>query len=93
MSEVTVDVTDDTNGVEKMIYNKQDKERSPWKFCNSVTLPRSEVVFFTQATILLLIVITCCIKLAIGNVSCENMPYWTSLLAWVVGYILPNPRP
>ena len=91
MSPETVDV-DDAMSPENLVYDNQNKERASWKFCNSVTLPRSEVVFFTQALILLILVGVCCGKLLFGYVPCEDKPFYTSLLPWAVGYILPNPR-
>mgnify|MGYP000456212932 CR=1 FL=1 len=70
----------------------ENSESSLWMFCNSVTLPRSEVVFFTQAILIFLIVITCLLKLALDKPSCEDMSFWVGILSAAVGYALPNPR-
>ena len=40
------------DGIGSMESNEEESLRSLWKFCNSITLPRSEVVFFTQATLI-----------------------------------------
>lgn len=91
MASETVD-TADAIGVETLVFQRDQSERSSWKFCNSTTLPRSEVVFFFQALILLILIITSLIKLLFYEVPCEEMPFWVSLLSAAVGYILPNPR-
>ena len=91
MASETVD-TADAIGVETLVFQRDQFERSSWKFCNSTTLPRSEVVFFFQALILLILIITSLIKLLFYEVPCEEMPFWVSLLSAAVGYILPNPR-
>ena len=54
MEEQAVDIAD-CIAVEDIIENSSS-ENSLWRFCNSVTLPRSEVVFFTQAALIFLIV-------------------------------------
>ena len=91
MSTQAVDTTD-AIGVESLVFQGDQSERSSWKFCNSTTLPRSEVVFFFQALILLILIIAVLVKLLFYEVPCEEMPFWVSLLSAAVGYILPNPR-
>ena len=46
MEEQAVDLPDEI-GVQQF-YDENNSERSSWKFCNSTTLPRSEVVFFSK---------------------------------------------
>ena len=89
MSDEAVDVTD---GIEAFESSPDDSVRSNWVFCNSVTLPRSEVLFFTQAGLIYIIVITCLLKLALDKPSCEDMTFWVSLLSGSVGSALPNPK-
>ena len=91
MEEQAVDRPDDI-GVEQFVYDENNSERSSWKFCNSTTLPRSEVVFFFQAAILLILIISSLAKLLFYEVPCEEMPVWVSLLSAAVGYILPSPH-
>ena len=38
-------------GLNDLVFNEKNKERRSWKFCNS-SLPRSEVVYFTQVVII-----------------------------------------
>ena len=43
---MTEEVIDEDDGIGTMESNEEDSVMSWWKFCNSITLPRSEVVFF-----------------------------------------------
>ena len=88
MAQEAVDSAD-AIGVDNLVFENHQSERSSWKFCNSTTLPRSEVVFFL---ILLLLIVTTLAKLLFYEVPCEEMPFWVSLLSAAVGYILPNPH-
>ena len=90
MEEQAVDIAD-CIAVEDIIENSSS-ENSLWRFCNSVTLPRSEVVFFTQAALIFIIVVTSLLKIALDKPSCEDMSFWVGLLSAAVGYALPNPK-
>ena len=87
MEEIKVDRIDNFSDLEKESSNKFS-----WKFCNEVTLPRSEVVFFVQKFVILILIALCIIKLAILERTCEDTSIWVSILSSLVGYILPNPR-
>ena len=91
MEDRTVDCEDAIN-VEDLVFDGNHSERSAWKFCNSTTLHRSEVVFFSQAITLLILIVSRLIKLTFYKVPCEDMPFWVSVLSAAVGYILPSPR-
>ena len=91
MANQSVDIPD-AIGVENLVFEENNTERSSWKFCNSTTLPRSEVVFFFQAFILMILIVTTLLKLLFYDVPCEEMPFWVSILSAAVGYILPNPH-
>ena len=92
MEEQAVDIAD-CIAVEDIIESNSS-ENSLWRFCNLVTLPRSEVVFFTQAALILIIVVTSLLKIAFSKdkPSCEDMSFWVGLLSAAVGYALPNPE-
>ena len=90
MEQEIVDCPD--NVLNDFVYDENNRERETWKFCNSIKLPRSEVVFFVQVTIICSLILVCVLKLFFYKISCEDMPFWTSLLSGVVGYILPSPR-
>ena len=92
MEQQAVDCADASIGVNHLVFKNDENERSSWKFCNSTTLSRSEVVFFFQALTLLNLIITSLAKLVFYDFPCEEMPFWVSLLSAAVGYILPNPH-
>jgi len=89
MAEQVVDCSD---GVNEIVFDKDNIERKSWKFCNSISLPRSEVVFFSQLFIIFIIISVSIIKLCFYEVDCDEMPVWVMLLSSSVGYILPNPK-
>ena len=84
------DFTD--QGVCNLVYDQNNQERRSWRFCNEITLPRSEVLFFAQMFLIVLIVIISCTKLMFLTTSCEESALWFSLLSCAVGYALPNPK-
>ena len=89
MTEVVIAGDD---GIRSMESHEEDSVRSLWKFCNSITLPRSEVVFFTQATQIVVLVTASLLKLTPDRPPCEGISEWLSLSFGAVGYILPNPK-
>ena len=90
MEGVTVDQVDAV--VEESFFEKQSSSKSSWKFCNETTLPQSEVVFFVQLFVILLLISHCIVNLTILKPNCEEISVWISILSSLVGYILPNPR-
>ena len=80
------------DGIGSMGSNEENSVRSLWKFCNSITLPRSEVVFFTQALLIFILVVASLLKLTLDRPLYEEMSVWFSLLFGAVGFILPNPK-
>ena len=73
MTEVVIAEDDYVGSMES---NEEDGVKL-WKFCNSITLPRSEVVFFTQATqhihSSIFILIASLLKLTLDRLPCEEM--------------------
>ena len=90
MEGVTVDQVEAV--VEENYFEKESSSKSSWKFCNQTTLPRSEVVFFVQMFVILLLISLCIVKLTVLKSNCEETLVWISILSSLVGYILPNPR-
>lgn len=82
----------DSPALNKIIFDDQNHERRSWKFCNKITLPRSEVVFFTQMVAVMLIIVISSVKLGFYSNKCEDKNIWIILLSSTVGYILPNPH-
>ena len=93
MSEATTAVDEpDATLVTEIVYNETNSEKKSWKFCNNVTLPRSEVVFVAQMVVILILLLFCILKLSFTKLSCEETSVWFSILSGLVGYVLPNPR-
>lgn len=52
------------------------------------SLPKPEVVYFSQIIILYIVITVCLVNLCIQNGKSE---LWCSLLSAAIGYMLPNP--
>ena len=85
-----VDVAD--HGIENLVFDDQNQERRSWRFCNNVSLPRSEVMFFAQIFLIAFVVTVCSTKLLFFQTSCEESTLWFALLSGAVGFALPNPK-
>ena len=93
MSEATTAVDEpDATLVTEFVYNETNIEKKSWKFCNNVTLPRSEVVFVAQMVVTLILLTFCILKFSFTKLSCEETSVWFLILSGLVGYVLPNPR-
>ena len=89
MTEVVI-AEDDAKG--SMESNEDESVRSLWKFCNSIILPRSKVVFFTQATLIFILVNASLLTLILDRQPGEEYLVWFSLIFGASGYILANPK-
>ena len=78
----------DTGGAKQSLSH----ENRSWKFCNSVSLPSAEVVFFTQVCFIFILLSLSISKLSFYNLSCDETAIWLSILSSTVGYMLPNPK-
>ena len=78
-------------GITDLVFDDQNQERRSWRFCNS-RLPRSEVVYFTQVSIIVFLIGVSLTKLVFFHLDCEESTFWFSLLSCTVGYALPNPK-
>ena len=78
----------DIGGVEQSLSH----ENRSWKFCNSVSLPSAEVVFFTQVCFIFILLSLSISKLSFYKLSCDETAIWLSILSSTVGYMLPNPK-
>lgn len=52
-------------------------------------VPKTEIVYFCQISLVYIIIIASLVNLSIQNGSSE---LWISLLGSCIGYILPNPK-
>ncbi len=65
--------------------------KQSWKFCNQVTLPQSEVIFFVQFLILVSVLTICFVKILILGTDCNEKAFWFSICCLAVGFIFPTP--
>ena len=89
MSEVVIAEDD---GIGNMESNEENSVMSLWKYCNPITLPRSEVVFFSQATLIFILLIASLLKLTLDRQPSKKRSMWFSLIFGAVGYFLRNPK-
>lgn len=59
----------------------------PWSLLGS-KIPKSEIVYFCQMSVVYIIIITSIVNLSLQNGSTE---LWISLLSSAIGYALPSP--
>ena len=78
-------------GITNLVFDDQNQERRSWRFCNS-RLPRSEVVYFTQVSIIVFLIVVSLTNLVFFHLDCEESTFWFSLLSCTVGYAVPNPK-
>ena len=91
MSELAINEPDATI-VTNFAYDQTNTEQKSLKFCNDVTVPRSEVVFMSQMILIFILLTFCIYKFSWTQISCEETSVWFSILSGLVGYVLPNPR-
>ena len=72
--------------------NHQDdtvsSQKDKWRWCGR-SVPKSEIVFFTQMIILYIVICTSLVMLSMNN---GNGHFWAGMLGSCLGYILPNPK-
>ena len=59
-----------------------------WKWCGE-SLPRGQIVFFTQMTLALTVIVASIVCLALER---DNKEFWMVMLSGCMGYIMPNPN-
>ena len=79
-------------GITNLVFDDGNRERSPWRCCSNTIVPRSEIIFFVQVSIIVLMISLCFAMLFLISESCEEKSNWIALLSSLVGYILPNPK-
>ena len=79
-------------GISNLVFDVNNKETPPWRCYSNSSVPRSEVIFFVQVSIIVLMIILCFTMLFLLSESCEEKSIWIALLSSLVGYILPNPK-
>ena len=64
------------------------RENRRWNICGR-TVPKDEIVFLFQVTLIYMVVITYVVNLILGL---KNTHLWIALLSSSLGYILPAPK-
>ena len=79
-----VERNDRTNDIERQESGESSQQ---WKFCGK-SIPRGEIVFFSQVIIIYVVICLC-----LANLSLErgDSNLWSSLLSGCLGYLLPSP--
>ena len=73
--------------VTEFLYNETNSEKKSRKFCNNVTLPRSQVVFVAQMVVILILLTFCTLKLSVLKLSCKETSVWFRFYpAWSVKF-------
>ena len=80
----------DQPDVGNFVFDENNEERRSWVFC-SKTVPRSEIVFVAQTTLVFTLVICSIVCLAFAK-TCEETTVWIAILSSSVGYMLPQPK-
>lgn len=78
----------DVEDGESILYTQPSKESVDKWLMLGQKLPKDEIVFFTQAIVIFIVIISAIVNISIGN-SSET---WLVLLSTAVGAILPNPK-
>ena len=78
-------------GITDLVFDDQNQERRSWRFYNS-RLPRSEVVYFTQVSIIVFLIVVSLTKLVFFQLDCKESTFWFPLLSCTVRYALLNPK-
>ena len=87
----TEDQLDSGGDITDLIFDPEGQKRQSWRFCNS-RLNQSEVVYFTQFSLIKFLITVSLIKLVVSKLDCEESTFWFSQLSCTVGYALLNPK-
>ena len=87
----TEDQLDSGRDITDLVFDPEGQERQSWRFCNS-RLNQSEVVYFTQFSLIIFLITVSLIKLVVFKPDCKESTFWFSQLSCTVGYALLNPK-
>jgi hypothetical protein len=75
---------------DKVIKHQIEVEDNTWQSC-CLTLDKNFVQFFTQMSILLIVIIFCIIQLT-KKADCESQRGYLGLLTFLIGILCPQPK-
>ena len=82
--------TDKGLNLGNFVFDDNNQERQSWK-CFGQTCNRSLVVFLSQFFVILVILVSCIVRITLAK-TCEETTVWIAILSSTVGYILPSPK-
>ena len=71
---------------------KEASRSNLWQSCCGCMIDRRATVFFSQLSIVMVLVAFCCYMLVQRDIECHEQNTYISLLTMVVGLFLPAPR-
>ena len=74
----------------KIVFDDNNQGRNFWS-CLGQTCSRSLIVFFSQLSVILLIIFGCFRRIHLSKV-CDEATVWVANLCSAAGYNLPSPR-
>lgn len=77
--------------IERKLEHEKDEYRDRWKSCLGCESDRRIVTYFSQMTIIA-VVISFCIYQLITLDSCPDQQAYLGLLSFVIGLVFPNPK-
>lgn len=78
--------------IDDILFDVDNKERSPWASPCGTKVPRSEVIFITQILLILIVTFFCIAKLSFTKITCEESTVYIALLASCATYLIPPPQ-
>ena len=75
-----------------IVFDTDNKERSPWTSPCGTKVPRTEVIFITQILLIFIVTIFCIVKLSSNKITCEESTVYIALLASCATYLIPPPQ-
>ena len=78
--------------VSNLVFDENNIERTPWSSPCGSEIPRSEVIFISQISLIFLTVIFCIVRLSLPGIACEESTVYIAILTSCATYILPPPQ-
>ena len=85
-------MVDQVDGLHEIIFDEEGKERPPWKFCNSITIARSEVVFFLLVFGIFSVILLAGLRICLFELSPTEEKFWIGCFCTCIGVLFPNPK-
>lgn len=77
--------------IDQYVFDSKNEERPPWQIFGK-KFPRSEIVFFTQVTMIFSVFIVASVNVTMNFNQIDLTSFWTGLIGAAVGSLLPHPK-